>query len=312
MESISVLRPWQDSCVGELVQSITVREEVKECGERNMFSSRALELGTFISWSVVYQQSSKESATLQPFFTLQLDIQSDKIRTVQDALESLVARESVQDVPVYRCFYSAAESIFSVYILGCDSEFMKMHWGDELRANNYSQSDAGWLTCALTVGDSVSLARFYGLHLQRWLPGPGCHSTLLMLFLSQLRESLAARPAGELSEDTFEQKVDVTSAAQVEISRRVTLEKLPPVLVLHLKRFVYEKTGGCQKLIKNIEYPVDLEISKARCLGSRKQDTGIAPNKPGRTVLVPPSTVHNPLHPSFRVGDGGTSGMPCI
>lgn len=42
----------------------------------------------------------------------------------------------------------------------------------------------------------------------------------------------------------------------------MTLEKLPPVLVLHLKRFVYEKTGGCQKLIKNIEYPVDLEISK--------------------------------------------------
>uniref|UniRef100_A0A452TPC3 Ubiquitin carboxyl-terminal hydrolase n=1 Tax=Ursus maritimus TaxID=29073 RepID=A0A452TPC3_URSMA len=103
--------------------------------------------------SVVYQQSSKESATLQPFFTLQLDIQSDRIRTVQDALESLVARESVQ----------------------------------------------GYTT---------------------------------------------------------------KTKQEVEISRRVTLEKLPPVLVLHLKRFVYEKTGGCQKLIKNIEYPVDLEISK--------------------------------------------------
>ncbi|XP_065516581.1 ubiquitin carboxyl-terminal hydrolase 10-like isoform X2 [Lathamus discolor] len=103
--------------------------------------------------SVVYQQSSKESATLQPFFTLQLDIQSDKIRTVQDALESLVARESVQ----------------------------------------------GYTT---------------------------------------------------------------KNKQEVEISRRVTLEGLPPVLVLHLKRFVYEKTGGCQKLIKNIEYLVDLEISK--------------------------------------------------
>lgn len=44
----------------------------------------------------------------------------------------------------------------------------------------------------------------------------------------------------------------------------MTLEELPPVLVLHLKRFVYEKTGGCQKLIKNIEYPVDLEISKGK------------------------------------------------
>uniref|UniRef100_A0A8C1RNY6 Ubiquitin carboxyl-terminal hydrolase n=1 Tax=Cyprinus carpio TaxID=7962 RepID=A0A8C1RNY6_CYPCA len=103
--------------------------------------------------SVVYQQSSKESATLQPFFTLQLDIQSEKIRTVQEALEVLVARESVQ----------------------------------------------GYTT---------------------------------------------------------------KSKQEIEISRRVTLEELPPVLVLHLKRFVFEKTGGCQKLVKNIDYPVDLEISK--------------------------------------------------
>uniref|UniRef100_A0A4W5Q091 Ubiquitin carboxyl-terminal hydrolase n=1 Tax=Hucho hucho TaxID=62062 RepID=A0A4W5Q091_9TELE len=103
--------------------------------------------------SVVYQQNSKESATLQPFFTLQLDIQSEKIRTVQEALETLVARESVQ----------------------------------------------GYTT---------------------------------------------------------------KTKQEIEISRRVTLEELPPVMVLHLKRFVFEKTGGCQKLIKNIDYPVDLEISK--------------------------------------------------
>ncbi|RVE74586.1 hypothetical protein OJAV_G00023020 [Oryzias javanicus] len=103
--------------------------------------------------SVVYQQNSKESATLQPFFTLQLDIQSEKIRTVQEALETLVARESVQG------------------------------------------------------------------------------------YTSKTKQ-------------------------EIEISRRVTLEELPPVLVLHLKRFVFEKTGGCQKLIKNVDYPVDLEISK--------------------------------------------------
>ncbi|XP_055984551.1 ubiquitin carboxyl-terminal hydrolase 10-like [Sorex fumeus] len=103
--------------------------------------------------SVVYQQSFKDSATLQLFFTLQLDIQSDKIHTVQDALESLVARE-------------------------------------------YSQG----------------------------------YST--------------------------------KTKQEVEISRRVTLEKLPPVLVLHLKRFVYKKTGECQKILKNIYYPIYLEISK--------------------------------------------------
>ncbi|XP_037545538.1 ubiquitin carboxyl-terminal hydrolase 10 isoform X2 [Nematolebias whitei] len=103
--------------------------------------------------SVVYQQNSKESATLQPFFTLQLDIQSEKIRTLQEALETLVARESVQG------------------------------------------------------------------------------------YTSKTKQ-------------------------EIEISRKVTLEELPPVLVLHLKRFVFEKTGGCQKLTKNIDYPVDLEISK--------------------------------------------------
>uniref|UniRef100_A0A3P9KJS8 Ubiquitin carboxyl-terminal hydrolase n=1 Tax=Oryzias latipes TaxID=8090 RepID=A0A3P9KJS8_ORYLA len=103
--------------------------------------------------SVVYQQNSKESATLQPFFTLQLDIQSEKIRTVQEALETLVARESVQG------------------------------------------------------------------------------------YTSKTKQ-------------------------EIEISRRVTLEEVPPVLVLHLKRFVFEKTGGCQKLTKNVDYPVDLEINK--------------------------------------------------
>ncbi|XP_076011499.1 ubiquitin carboxyl-terminal hydrolase 10 isoform X2 [Genypterus blacodes] len=103
--------------------------------------------------SVVYQQNSKESATLQPFFTLQLDIQSEKIRAVQEALEALVARETVQG------------------------------------------------------------------------------------YTSKTKQ-------------------------EIEISRRVTLEELPPVLVLHLKRFVFEKTGGCQKLTKIIDYPVDLEISK--------------------------------------------------
>lgn len=44
--------------------------------------------------------------------------------------------------------------------------------------------------------------------------------------------------------------------------RHVTLEELPPVLILHLKFFVYDKDGGSQKLLKNLEYGIDLEITK--------------------------------------------------
>lgn len=62
----------------------------------NRFLFEKFTLLVFFVRSVVYQQNSKESATLQPFFTLQLDIQSEKICTVQEALETLVARESVQ------------------------------------------------------------------------------------------------------------------------------------------------------------------------------------------------------------------------
>lgn len=36
------------------------------------------------------------------------------------------------------------------------------------------------------------------------------------------------------------------------------------MLILHLKRFIYDETSsaGCQKLLKNIDFPVDLEIPR--------------------------------------------------
>ena len=49
----------------------------------------------------------------------------------------------------------------------------------------------------------------------------------------------------------------------VEASRNLSLEELPPILILHLKRFVYSgSSGGCQKVMKHVEFSVDLEISR--------------------------------------------------
>ena len=50
--------------------------------------------------------------------------------------------------------------------------------------------------------------------------------------------------------------------AKVEAWKFTLLEKLPPVLILHLKYFIYDSKGGLQKLSKKVEYPVDLEINK--------------------------------------------------
>lgn len=44
---------------------------------------------------------------------------------------------------------------------------------------------------------------------------------------------------------------------EVEAVKSMSLEELPPILVLHLKRFVYDGSGkGSQKLLKNIDFPV--------------------------------------------------------
>jgi ubiquitin carboxyl-terminal hydrolase 10 len=48
----------------------------------------------------------------------------------------------------------------------------------------------------------------------------------------------------------------------VTASKQVFIEKLPPVLILHLKRFQYDKSGGTQKIWTKVGYPLELEIPK--------------------------------------------------
>ena len=53
---------------------------------------------------------------------------------------------------------------------------------------------------------------------------------------------------------------------QVDATQRMMIEDLPPVLVLHLKWFIYDKNGGIQKCIKQVDFDVDLELSKGEIL----------------------------------------------
>lgn len=45
-------------------------------------------------------------------------------------------------------------------------------------------------------------------------------------------------------------------------TKQVFIETLPPVLILHLKRFQYDSSGGTQKIWKRVGYPLELEIPK--------------------------------------------------
>lgn len=45
-------------------------------------------------------------------------------------------------------------------------------------------------------------------------------------------------------------------------TKQVTIESLPQVLILHLKRFQYDNAGGTQKIWKKIGYPLELDLPK--------------------------------------------------
>lgn len=50
------------------------------------------------------------------------------------------------------------------------------------------------------------------------------------------------------------------TGVRVEATKQVYLETFPPVLILHLKRFLYDNVGGVQKSGKSIGYGTELEI----------------------------------------------------
>lgn len=55
------------------------------------------------------------------------------------------------------------------------------------------------------------------------------------------------------------------SGSEVPIWKQLSLEFLPIILVIHLKRFVYDKASNkIDKLDKRVDFGVDLEIGKGK------------------------------------------------
>jgi ubiquitin carboxyl-terminal hydrolase 10 len=53
----------------------------------------------------------------------------------------------------------------------------------------------------------------------------------------------------------------------IDASQKVLIDALPPVLVLHVKRFCYDTTvGGVVKVMKQVRFEPELEIGSGRVL----------------------------------------------
>lgn len=74
-----------------------------------------------------------------------------------------------------------------------------------------------------------------------------------------MREALEAL----VSKNQLEGVTSSKTNEEVQAWQQVMLEELPVILVLHLKCFDF-KLNGCTKIIKALEFPIDLKIEGSK------------------------------------------------
>ena len=67
---------------------------------------------------------------------------------------------------------------------------------------------------------------------------------------------------GFVSKETISDHKYIVRGVEVNATRRIVLEDLPRVLILHLKCFVYDKSGGSQKITKEVEFDTEMDLNK--------------------------------------------------
>lgn len=67
---------------------------------------------------------------------------------------------------------------------------------------------------------------------------------------------------GLTSQEKLQGDFNSPRGTDVGASKQVLIDELPPVLILHLKRFQFDATGGTLKIAKKVGYPLDLEIPR--------------------------------------------------
>lgn len=79
--------------------------------------------------------------------------------------------------------------------------------------------------------------------------------------VKSVQDAIKSFTATEIIHDFYCSK----TKQKLDAQRRTSLDRLPPILILHLKQFVYTQDHGLKKLIKKIDYPIDFELPE-NCL----------------------------------------------
>lgn len=177
-----------------------------------------------------------------------------------------------------------AEEFLGFLLDGLHEEAVKVMSRGELNGTapaNGSDSDtiseSGWLevghkqrtvTTRTTEISESPITKIFGGLLRSEFRVPGLKASVTLEPYTPLQLDIQAPEVRSVTEAlkhlTVAERItgDFNSpkGSSVTATKQVFIETLPPVLILHLKRFQYDNTGGTQKIWKRIAYPLQLEI----------------------------------------------------
>ncbi|KAL8873013.1 MAG: hypothetical protein Q9174_001461 [Haloplaca sp. 1 TL-2023] len=148
-------------------------------------------------------------------------------------------------------------------------------------AGRASNPDSGWLEvgpkqkAAITRSSGTILmespiTKIFGGKLRSELRVPGMKHSVTLEPYQPLQLDIGAPHVNNIIDalksltrsETLHGNFSSPRGPGIPATKQVTIETLPQILILHLKRFQYDNAGGTQKIWKKIGYPLDLEIPK--------------------------------------------------
>ncbi|KAL8712864.1 MAG: hypothetical protein Q9220_003072 [cf. Caloplaca sp. 1 TL-2023] len=144
-----------------------------------------------------------------------------------------------------------------------------------------SATDSGWLEVGPrqkaaitrssgTITTESPITKIFGGKLRSELRVPGMKNSVTLEPYQPLQLDIGAPQVNSIIDalksltrsETLHGDFNSPRGPGVAATKQVTIETLPQVLILHLKRFQYDNAGGTQKIWKKIGYPLDFDMPK--------------------------------------------------
>ena len=155
------------------------------------------------------------------------------------------------------------------------------HLSSPKNSSAVGHGDGGWLEvgpkqkAAITRSSGVvttesPITKIFGGKLRSELRIPGAKNSVTLEPYQSLQLDIGSPQVNNITDalkgltksETLHGEFNSPRGPGVSATKQVFIETIPPVLILHLKRFQYDNAGGTQKIWKKVGYPLELEIPK--------------------------------------------------